>query len=312
MEGIAKLLFLMLLGGFIAFVGDRIGKYFGKRKLTIFNLRPRYTSQIFTVIFGMLISLATFMVLAGISKHAREALFEVHELETRKQKLEEEIAQLNRLTTLNELIFHINQPIVMGAIQGGRSPKIIEQDLSALLSRANQVAIERSSEAGTLRGLPPIPSTERLVFYQKSDLERSVHALAREHKNFVVLVYALRNTYLREQVVVQFDLRENRRIYASGQPITSVEVDGSRSPDEILVDLFNLLSQLQQTALDAGMIPDPVTNNFGGNILVASLLDKRDQIKVIGGPARVSATANRDLYTAGPLDVRFDITPMKG
>lgn len=306
MEGIAKLLFLMCLGGLIAFLGDRIGKYIGKRKLTIFNLRPRITSQIFTVIFGMLISLTTFMILAGISKGVRQTLFEVQSLEAKRQKLEGDILQLSRITTMNELIFHVNQPIVMGSIQGGGPPGEIEKTLLQFVARANQVAIARSNEAGKLQALAPL-NNQQLVVPQKIDLERAVADLSKTRQPFAVLIYALRNSYFREKVIVGFDLRPNKKIYRAGQSITSISIKANESSDQILVDLFSLLSQLQQAALDAGMLPDPVTNNFGGNILVATLFDKRDQIKSIRGKAQVSVIANKDLYTLGPLDVRFDV-----
>lgn len=306
MEGIGKLLFLMFLGGAIALLGDRIGKYIGKRKLTLFNLRPRYTSQIFTVIFGMLISLTTFMILAGISKGVRQTLFEVYSLEAKRQKLEQDILQLTKLTTMNELIFHINQPIVMGGVQGGRSKQDIEQALSRLLEKANEVAVQRSNEAGKLQGLEPF-SGKQVIVPQKSDFERSVSFLSKSHAEFAAIVYALQNTYFREKVTVGFDLRKNTRIYKTGQSITSITVDGQESSEQILLQLFALLSKLQQAALDAGMLPDPVTNNFGGDILVATLFDKRDQIKAIKGKVAIRVIANKDLYTLGPLDVRFDV-----
>lgn len=307
MEVVAKFLFLIFLGGIIAFFGDRIGKYVGKRKLTIFNLRPRYTSQIFTVIFGMVISLMTFLILLGVSKEARITLTQVGQLEARRKSLEQEIADLHQLTTLNEVIFHINQPIVMGPVRGGRPPEAVQADLLKLIERANRIAAERSNQAGKLGGLPTAQTAGNTVTADKSDLERAVQYLSKSPQSFVVILYASRNTYLHEQVIVRFDLRENKKIYRENQVIFSTKINGAKPSNEILIALFNVLSQLQQAALNAGMIPDPVTNNFGGNILVATLFNERDKIKSIGGPARVSVIANRNLYTIGPLDVRLEV-----
>lgn len=309
MEVVAKFLFLIFLGGIIALLGDRIGKYVGKRKLTIFNLRPRYTSQIFTVVFGMLISLMTFLILLAVSKQARLTLTQVGQLETRRKNLENQIAQLNQLTTLNEVIFRINQPIVMGSVQGGRSPEAIQAELGKLLARANRIAVERSNQAEKLRGVPAVKSSENLIGYEKSNLARAAQSISKNPKNFVVILYASRNTYLHEQVFVQFDLRENKKIYNAGQRILSVKINGKEPSNQILIDLFNVLSQLQQAALNAGMIPDPVTNNFGGNLLVATLFTKRDQIKMMNGVARVDVIANKNLTTMGPLDVHFEVHP---
>jgi len=307
MEGFAKIFFLMLVGGGIALFGDWIGKYVGKRKLTIFNLRPRYTSRIFTVLFGMLICLFTFGFLAWVSKDARQSLFEVRSLESRRQKLEKDILQLSKVTTLNELVFHINQPMVMGAIDGGRPTKEIEAALMSVLSKANQVAVLHSNEAAKLHGVKGVVPDTQLVVQQKNDFERAVSYLSKKPERFAVIVYSLQNSYLDEKIMVGFDIRENKRVFQTGQVITSKLIDGSQSSDQILVELFDLLSQLQQSALSGGMLPDPVTNNFGGNILVASLFDKRDRIKSMGKAATVKVIANHDLYTVGPLDVRFDV-----
>ena len=42
--GIAMFFVLMLMGGLIAFLGDKIGSKVGKKRMTLFGLRPKYTS----------------------------------------------------------------------------------------------------------------------------------------------------------------------------------------------------------------------------------------------------------------------------
>jgi len=215
--------------------------------------------------------------------------------------------QLSKVTTLNELIFHINQPIVMGSVQGGRTTKEIESTLMQILAKANQVAVLHSNEAANLHGMKELDPKEQLVVQKKNDFEHVVSYLSKKPENFAVIVYSLQNSYLQEKIMVGFDIRENKRVFQSGQVITSKLIDGNETSEHILVSLFDLLSQLQQSALNGGMLPDPVTNNFGGNILVASLFNKRDQIKAMGKSALVKVIANHDLYTVGPLDVRFDV-----
>ena len=52
--GVAIFLILMLMGGIIAFLGDKIGSKVGKKKMTLFGLRPRYTSIIVTIILSLI------------------------------------------------------------------------------------------------------------------------------------------------------------------------------------------------------------------------------------------------------------------
>ena len=48
---VTLLFFLLLipLAGFIAWAGDRIGHRTGKKRQSIFGLRPRHTAMVFTI-----------------------------------------------------------------------------------------------------------------------------------------------------------------------------------------------------------------------------------------------------------------------
>lgn len=82
MYGFTLVLMLIVLGGVIAFVGDRIGMKAGRRRLTIFGLRPKHTSMIITVITGIIVSTSSLAVMSMVSKDVRTALFKMHEIQT--------------------------------------------------------------------------------------------------------------------------------------------------------------------------------------------------------------------------------------
>jgi len=46
MSGIILIVILLVASGLIAYAGDYVGRKAGKKKLSIFNLRPKYTSRI--------------------------------------------------------------------------------------------------------------------------------------------------------------------------------------------------------------------------------------------------------------------------
>ncbi|MBQ7630297.1 MAG: DUF3084 domain-containing protein, partial [Selenomonadaceae bacterium] len=46
MEGIYLIIVMIITGGAIAFIGDKLGTKIGKKRLSIFGLRPRHTSMI--------------------------------------------------------------------------------------------------------------------------------------------------------------------------------------------------------------------------------------------------------------------------
>ncbi len=71
------ILLTLLAGGILSIIGDRVGMKIAKRRVSIFNIRPRYTSTILTAITGMTISLFVILVLSVVSENVRTSLFSI-------------------------------------------------------------------------------------------------------------------------------------------------------------------------------------------------------------------------------------------
>ncbi|OWY66812.1 hypothetical protein B7486_34695 [cyanobacterium TDX16] len=93
---------IIILGGVIATVGDRIGTKVGKARLSLFKLRPRNTATLITILTGMVISFSTLGVLLAFDKRLRDGIFEIGRvqrlLELRRQDLTETRQQLETTT----------------------------------------------------------------------------------------------------------------------------------------------------------------------------------------------------------------------
>ncbi|MBI2844817.1 MAG: DUF3084 domain-containing protein [Armatimonadetes bacterium] len=92
---------LVLVSGLIAYLGDLIGRKMGKRRLTLFGLRPRHTAIIVTTITGMLIAILTLGTMLTASSRLRQVLVRGERLakenalfQTRNKKLHEKNLQL--------------------------------------------------------------------------------------------------------------------------------------------------------------------------------------------------------------------------
>ncbi|HEY8495448.1 MAG TPA: DUF3084 domain-containing protein [Limnochordales bacterium] len=81
MYGLPLLVILILLGGIIAYLGDRIGMRVGRSRLTLFGLRPKHTSVVITIATGILIVAASLTVLSVASEEVRTALFRLREIQ---------------------------------------------------------------------------------------------------------------------------------------------------------------------------------------------------------------------------------------
>ena len=83
MTGWLLLLSLLILGGVLSTLGDRLGSRVGKARLSLFGLRPRQTAVVITVLTGSLISALSLGLMLLVSRQLRVGLFELNELEAR-------------------------------------------------------------------------------------------------------------------------------------------------------------------------------------------------------------------------------------
>lgn len=93
MYGVVLILVLVITGGAIAFIGDRIGSKVGKKKMTILGLRPKHTSILVTIVTGILITTTTLGVMTIMSKNVRTALFGMEKLNQNMQQARNDLAE---------------------------------------------------------------------------------------------------------------------------------------------------------------------------------------------------------------------------
>ena len=93
MFGLIIIASMIIFGGLIAFLGDRVGMKVGKKRLSLFGLRPKYTSMIITVLTGFFIAGLTLLILTVLSEYARTAIFRLqaieHELKTATSQVQQ-------------------------------------------------------------------------------------------------------------------------------------------------------------------------------------------------------------------------------
>ncbi|YAF96283.1 MAG: DUF3084 domain-containing protein [Nodularia sp. CChRGM 3473] len=101
---------ILILGGVIATVGDRIGTRVGKARLSLFKLRPKNTAVLVTIFTGGLISASTLGILFAADEGLRQGVFELEDIqkdlrdkreqlkvaETQKSQVESELSQARK------------------------------------------------------------------------------------------------------------------------------------------------------------------------------------------------------------------------
>lgn len=96
MFGIRLIFILAIVGGLIAYLGDWLGTKIGKGRMSLFGLRPRYTSILVAVLTGVSIAVFTIAIMAVSSEEARTALFGVRDLQKQMTQLKTEADLQNK------------------------------------------------------------------------------------------------------------------------------------------------------------------------------------------------------------------------
>lgn len=97
-RGIGNVAVVMALAGTVAYVGDRVGHQVGRKRLSLFGIRPRYTSTIVAIATGMVIALVVTLVAIFASQQVKTAFFKLNsinqqiaELQSRQRDLETKV-----------------------------------------------------------------------------------------------------------------------------------------------------------------------------------------------------------------------------
>jgi hypothetical protein len=100
-------LLLVPLSGFIAWAGDKIGHKIGKKRQTLFGLRPRHTATVITIAAGVGITLTSFLVTFLASASFRDSVLRGNQLKTENAALLRGRDQLQ--ATIQETTTKVNQ-----------------------------------------------------------------------------------------------------------------------------------------------------------------------------------------------------------
>ena len=243
MYGIMLIVVLVLTGGVIAFIGDRLGSKVGKKKLSLFGLRPRHTSILVTIITGILITTVTFGILAIASKDVRTALFGMNKL---KAELNEKQSMLEEASGA---LVNVKNDLNTTKEEYAKSKKDLEEtqeDLeiaqqAAELLRQEQVALQnRNQELWS--------DNQTLIEHNQSLAENNQFLLANnESLKADNLELEETNNDLQEGIE---NIRERPIIYRVGELLASGVIKKTDDPVKIQNDLNQIIALANSKIID--------------------------------------------------------------
>jgi len=233
MSGILLIAVLVITGGAIAFIGDRLGTKIGKKRLSIFGLRPRHTSIVITIFTGIVITTLTFGVMAAASENVRTALFGLEELNRTMQE------------TKDNLLY--TQADLAAAKSEQKSTDAALQQSKADVVRLNEQQKTLTEEAARLQaGIAELEGAKAELTAKNEELSGSNQKLLADNDHLTADNENLtadnkkleeRTQQLRAGLIT---VREGDIAFRAGEIIASGVIRGGRSNEEVAADMETL------------------------------------------------------------------------
>ena len=311
MGGVLVVLLIMILAGTIAYVGDRVGHQVGRKRLTLFGLRPKYTSTIVAVGTGMLIALVVTGGALLASNYVRTAFFRIGSLTTRINELQaQSIAQEKEVHETRNGLLRVSKYTLIAntawTFDLNRTDDEQMPDFSRFFDAVVRIANQQLTTPQI--GLKPYAHKSGEADIQKN--LRKQLALARDkslnaHALVLFLPIAYQNLFRGETIAFTFQGFEDRKLASAGETLASIDVSGGTAS----LDTTTLVTRAAQTLAARNYPPQflyPPLINSTQATAVASQLPR------LRGRYRVIAKTPIDLYPhSGPFPIDVALVPIR-
>jgi uncharacterized protein (DUF3084 family) len=221
---------ILILGGVIATVGDRIGTRVGKARLSLFKLRPKSTAVLVTIFTGALIATSTLGILFVADEGLRQGVFELEDIQRdlREKREQLKVAETQKSQVESEL----SQARIEQA-QAQQELQIINKSLQAANTK------QRETQAQLNRTLSQQAQTQ-------TQLQRTQGQLSQVANRYQQALTELQSVYDQREVLQSAieELRaERQRLYAEAKKAIDEAKTAIDQRDRKIAELDGLIKK---------------------------------------------------------------------
>ena len=234
MTGWLLILSLLVLGGILSTLGDRLGTRVGKARLSIFNLRPKSTAVLITVFTGSIISAISFGFMLIFNSQLRVGLFELEDIQAKITEKEKELKKLEKnLYALRrgDMVISSGQSLITKTIQIDKKDNI-KKEIEIILQQANSYAfnLAKTNQSKYIK-----------LLVRKDHLDKLENIIA-DNRSWVVSIKSAGNVLRGENYVYAFpEVTLNKNITRKGEVIAREYISVSESDTETIRRKIKLL-----------------------------------------------------------------------
>ena len=196
---------VVLLSGFIAYLGDWLGRTLGRKKLSIWGFRPRYTAMIVTAFTGAVISMLSLAIILMSVATFRDIIFKGEKTLKLLKQTESRYTVLNRkYRSITTELANISDKLQSQTLKL-KNNNILLQKQVVMLQNAKLELAQRNQQVEKLKG------TEIRLQSQISSQKLRLNTLANSNKLLMAESEELKRTAKKLKSSSDFLLSQNAR-----------------------------------------------------------------------------------------------------
>lgn len=217
---------------------------------------------------------------------------------------------------------HKDEDLARIVIPADCDPSVVRSYIQSLLSTTSDIAKSRGAAPG--QGVRAVEVVSKEFFARMPNgqvksvqvtgderIDGVVAKLAWQTNPCAVLAIAVANSVEDEPAAIDLQPYPNKRVFTKGQVVQWRYVNGLQPMNGIYEEVAKFLKEMGQYSLEHGVIPrmDPMTGEPEvGLMSFPDILNIMKRVSDVGGRVRIRAIAEKDIFSADPLKVKFEVT----
>ncbi len=307
-RGALTVLFIMIVAGAIAYVGDRVGHQVGRKRLTLFGIRPRYTSTIVAVGTGMLIAFIVTMVAILASQEVKTAFFklnqinsQISELTSREKELESKVNNGRLVVRVDTLMVPFYRLLPQADPVDDRMKRI-----KSFYNEAVRFINSTYPNLGLRPFKPPADIDKRLADTYSAPAATAVLM----NSPVIMLITSDQNLYEHDEIHFALTLVPDTRRIQKGQVIAQLRIPGAANANPNIA-LNELQPLIVNAARSIAALPPVLANNVQALQLLPDAATMQRMLQKAGTYV-MTAYAAEDVYPhTGGVPIVITLTPVR-
>lgn len=243
-----------------------------------------------------------------LNKEINDKAAQLEELSYRLRLAEAKLEQNVDASRFKPMIFSFGEEINRLPVLPNQSIAESRAALASLLRTARIIAETRGAAPDRLHqaaDMWPLPTDKGTISVQALQ-DQIVESIANKGEHFVLIAYSSFNTFKGEWVRLTVRGYRNPLVYTAGQTIAEGPIDGTKSDEEIVVQISDFIkSKVTAQARADKMIPVAGRENAFGTVPTDDLLALVKQIREANRRVKLRVLAAADTRAADELKLKF-------